>query len=171
MQVTPAAPGLRASWPLETLERDEILRCLTERGHRGRRCRHAGHRLRATPYPEDRPVRHHHAERSQMIFIVVRWPIKPEFADQWLDPVDDFTRGTRAEPGNLFFDWSRDVDDPSRFTLVEAFADADAGGAHVASEHFQAAMAWMPDKVSATPEIINVEIPTRPGGRRWVRCS
>lgn len=32
MQVTPAAPGLRASWPLETLERDEILRCLTEPG-------------------------------------------------------------------------------------------------------------------------------------------
>ena len=98
-----------------------------------------------------------------MIFIVVRWPIKPEFADQWLDLVDDFTRATRAEPGNLFFDWSRDVDDPSRFTLVKAFADADAGGAHVASEHFKAAMAWMPDKVSATPEIINVEIPDASG--------
>jgi quinol monooxygenase YgiN len=98
-----------------------------------------------------------------MIFIVVRWPIKPEFADQWLDLVDDFTQATRAEPGNLFFDWSRDVDDPNRYTLVEAFADGDAGAAHVGSDHFKAAVDWMPDKVSATPEIINVEIPGASG--------
>ena len=98
-----------------------------------------------------------------MIFIVVRWPVKPEFADDWLNLVEDFTRATRAEPGNLFFDWSRDVDDPHRYTLVEAFADADAGAAHVGSEHFKAAMAWLPDKVSATPQIVNVEIPGASG--------
>jgi quinol monooxygenase YgiN len=93
-----------------------------------------------------------------MIFIVVRWPIRPEFADQWLDLVADFTKSTRAEPGNLFFDWSRDVEDPNRYIVVEAFADDEAGAAHVNSEHFKTATSWMPDKVSATPEIINVKI-------------
>jgi quinol monooxygenase YgiN len=43
--------------------------------------------------------------------------------------------------------------------LLEAFRDRTAGEAHVHSEHFKAAMAWMPDAVSATPEIIHVEAP------------
>jgi quinol monooxygenase YgiN len=98
-----------------------------------------------------------------MIFIVVRWRIRPELADQWLDIVADFTHATRAEPGNLFFDWSRDVDDPTRYTLVEAFADGDAGAAHVASAHFKAAMDRLPDAVAEKPQIINVEIPGASG--------
>ncbi len=98
-----------------------------------------------------------------MILIVVRWTIRPERADEWLSLVADFTAGTRAEPGNLFFDWSRDVDDPTRFTLVEAFADGDAGAAHVRSDHFAAAMGWMPDVVAEKPQIINVEIPGASG--------
>ncbi|MDX6227885.1 MAG: hypothetical protein QOI76_1275 [Frankiales bacterium] len=97
-----------------------------------------------------------------MIFIVVKWSIRPERAAEWLDLVADFTAGTRAEPGNLFFEWSRSVDDPNTFVLVEAFADG-AGGAHVASDHFKAAMAWMPDVVASTPEIVNVEIPGATG--------
>jgi quinol monooxygenase YgiN len=103
-----------------------------------------------------------------MIFIVVRWPVRPEFADQWLDLVADFTAGTRAEPGNLFFDWSRDVEDPTKYIVVEAFADGDAGAAHVNSEHFKTAMAWMPDKVAGIPEIVNVEIS---GASGWSEMS
>jgi quinol monooxygenase YgiN len=98
-----------------------------------------------------------------MIFIVVKFRIRPERADEWLSLVQDFTDHTRAEPGNLFFEWSRSVDDPNGFVLVEAFADGDAGVAHVKSEHFKTATAWMPDVVASTPEIINVEIPGASG--------
>jgi quinol monooxygenase YgiN len=98
-----------------------------------------------------------------MIFIVVKWTIRPERSDEWLTLVDDFTRSTRGEPGNLFFEWSRSVDDPNVFVLVEAFADADAGAAHVQSDHFKTAMEWLPDVVASTPEIISVEIPGAPG--------
>jgi quinol monooxygenase YgiN len=94
-----------------------------------------------------------------VIFIVVRWNIKPERSAEWLDLVRDFTSGTRSEPGNLFFDWSRNVDDPDKFTLVEAFRDDDAGAAHVNSEHFKTAMSWMPDVIATKPEIINVKVP------------
>ena len=98
-----------------------------------------------------------------MIFIVVKWAIKPEHAERWLDIVGDFTRSTRDEPGNLFFDWSRSMDDPAAFVLVEAFADGDAGAAHVGTEHFRTAMAELPQYLASTPEIINVEIPGASG--------
>lgn len=94
---------------------------------------------------------------ARVIFIVVRWTVRPEYADQWLDKVADFTAATRAEAGNIFFEWNRSVTDPTVFTLVEAFQDG-AAEAHVTSDHFRAAMAWMPDVVAVTPSIVSTTI-------------
>ncbi|MEU4211798.1 putative quinol monooxygenase [Streptomyces sp. NPDC026206] len=94
-----------------------------------------------------------------MIFIVVKFTVRPERSEEWLDLVKDFTRATRDEPGNVFYEWSRSVENPHEFVLVEAFASAGAGEAHVNSEHFKTAMAWMPDVIAETPRIINVEVP------------
>lgn len=94
-----------------------------------------------------------------MIFIVVKFTVRPEYSDQWLAHVDDFTQATRAEPGNLWFDWSRSVDVPHQFVLVEAFRDGEAGSTHVNSDHFKAAMELMPSMLAKTPEIINAELP------------
>jgi quinol monooxygenase YgiN len=94
-----------------------------------------------------------------VIFIVVKFPVRPDWNDRWLSLVADFTAATRAEPGNLFFDWSRSVDNPNEFVLLEAFRDGDAGVAHVGSDHFKTAMAMLPDAISARPEIINVQVP------------
>lgn len=94
-----------------------------------------------------------------MIFIVVKFTVRPERSDEWLTLVDDFTQATRQEPGNVFYEWSRSVDDPHQFVLVEAFKDARAGEEHVNSEHFKTAMAWMPEVIAKTPDIINVEVP------------
>ncbi|MFI2735655.1 putative quinol monooxygenase [Streptomyces sp. NPDC018711] len=99
-----------------------------------------------------------------MIFIAVRFTVRPAQADRWLDLVDEFTRATRAESGNLFFDWSRSVDDPNVFVLLEAFADAEAGAVHVASPHFAAGLEAMAGAIAATPEIINVEVPQQGWG-------
>jgi len=93
-----------------------------------------------------------------VIFIVVKWPVRPEHANDWLSVVDEFTQATRSEPGNLFFDWSRSSEDPNEWVLVEGFRDAAAGSAHVGSDHFKAAIAKLPDYVSATPAIISKEI-------------
>jgi quinol monooxygenase YgiN len=98
-----------------------------------------------------------------MIFIVVKFSIRPEVAEQWLSRVASFTAATRAEPGNVFFEWSRSVENPSQFVLVEAFRNQEAGAAHVQSDHFKAAMALMPDMIATTPEIIHVEVP----GESW----
>jgi quinol monooxygenase YgiN len=93
-----------------------------------------------------------------MILIVVKWTIKPEHADSFLDRVAEFTADTRGEPGNLFFEWNRSVEDPNVFTLVEGFRD-DAAGAHVSSDHFKTAMGWLPEVVAKKPDIINTTIP------------
>jgi len=79
-----------------------------------------------------------------MIFITVKFKVRPEYAEDWLTLVDPFTQATRKEPGNLWFDWSRSVDDPNEFVLVEAFRDGPAGEQHVKSDHFQTAMKAMP---------------------------
>ena len=94
-----------------------------------------------------------------MIFIVVKFPVRPERSDEWLSLVEDFTRATRAEPGNLFFEWARSVDDPNEFVLVEAFADSEAGATHVGSNHFKTAMDVLPDAISAQPKIVSIEAP------------
>ena len=94
-----------------------------------------------------------------MIFIVVKFTIRPDKADEWLSLVDEFTRATRGEEGNIFFEWSRSVDTPNQFVLVEAFVDGAAGGVHVNSDHFKNAMAWIPEVILKKPEIVNVEVP------------
>ncbi|WP_028938607.1 putative quinol monooxygenase [Pseudonocardia spinosispora] len=91
-----------------------------------------------------------------MIFIVVKFTARPEYSDQWLSEVDEFTKATRAEPGNIFFEWSKSVDTPHQYVLVEAFQD-DAAEAHVTSDHFKKAVSRMSELVATTPEIINVQ--------------
>jgi len=93
-----------------------------------------------------------------MILIVVRHVIKARYADDFPRMVAEFTAATRAEPGNISFEWSRSTDDSAVYFLVEAFRDAAAGEAHVSSIHFKAAIARMPDLLAAPPEIIHADI-------------
>ena len=89
-----------------------------------------------------------------MIFICVKFPVKPEHADAWPELTREFTEATRAEEGNLFFDWSRNVEDPHEYVLVEAFRD-DAAEAHVTSGHFRKAQQDLPQYLAETPYIRN----------------
>lgn len=62
-----------------------------------------------------------------MIFIVVKWRPKAEYVESFTDEVAEFTNATRNEPGNMFFEWSRSLEDPAEYVLVEGFRDGDAG--------------------------------------------
>ena len=94
-----------------------------------------------------------------MIFITAKFRVKAEDADRWPEISRSFTEATRSEPGNLWFDWSRSLDDPAEFVLVEAFADSDAGAAHVQSDHFRAAQQQLPAHLAETPRIVNFSVP------------
>ena len=98
-----------------------------------------------------------------MIFITARFLVRPEHADRWPEISREFTEATRAEPGCLWFDWSRSVDEPNEYVLVEAFRDDEAGAAHVGSDHFRAAQRHLPPHLAATPRIVNATVP----GTEW----
>lgn len=94
-----------------------------------------------------------------MIFIAAKFQVVPEDADQWPDIAADFTAATRAEPGCLWFDWSRSLENPTEYVLVEAFRDEAAGAAHVRSEHFQDARRTLPPHLAETSRIVNMTLP------------
>ncbi|MBX6355761.1 MAG: antibiotic biosynthesis monooxygenase [Micromonosporaceae bacterium] len=94
-----------------------------------------------------------------MIFITAKFRVLPEHADQWPQITREFTQATRAEPGCLWFDWSRSVEEPTEYVLVEAFRDDAAGAAHVQSAHFKTAQQTLPAYLQETPRIINVTVP------------
>jgi quinol monooxygenase YgiN len=94
-----------------------------------------------------------------LIFICARFPVRPESADDWPSISGPFTEATRAEPGCLWFEWSRSLDDPAEYVLVEAFRDDQAAGEHVNSQHFRDAQRDLPPHLSRTPDIVNATVP------------
>ena len=92
-----------------------------------------------------------------MILIVVKFRTKPEYTEQWPEIVEEFTRATLAEPGNIFFEWSMSLDTDDEWVLVEAFQD-DAAEAHVSSDHFAAGLEAMRPALAETPRIISRQV-------------
>lgn len=92
-----------------------------------------------------------------MIFIVVKLQIKPEHTDGFMDRVRDYTASTRAEEGNLWFEWSRNVEDPNEFVLVEGYRDG-TYEAHMTSDHFAAGLAAMRPVLVSAPRIVSRQV-------------
>jgi quinol monooxygenase YgiN len=94
-----------------------------------------------------------------VIFITAKFDVRPEDADRWPEITRAFTAATRAEPGCLWFDWSRSVDNSNEYVLVEAFRDGQAGASHVQSDHFKTAQRDLPPHLASTPRIVNIQLP------------
>lgn len=92
-----------------------------------------------------------------MIAITVKWDVRPEYTDRFLELVDDFTQACRAEPGCLWFEWARSVEHPAQYILLEAYKDRQAGAEHVNSQHFRAAMATQGRYAARRPQVVSVE--------------
>jgi quinol monooxygenase YgiN len=98
-----------------------------------------------------------------VILIVVKFPVLPEKADEWAQLSADYARAVNAEEGNLFFEWSRSVEDPDTWVCIEGFRDSDAGASHVQTQAFKDFVQKAPGIVSAQPQIIYVDAPDVPG--------
>lgn len=92
-----------------------------------------------------------------MYFIVVKYQIKSESVEAWPEIVRKFTEATRAEPGNLFFEWSKSLEEENEYVLVEAFTD-DGAAPHVNSDHFAAGLDAMRPHLAETPRIISRQV-------------
>ncbi len=95
---------------------------------------------------------------TELIFITAKFSVLPAHADAWPEISKDFTSATNAEEGCLFFEWSRSIEEPCTYVLIEAFRDDESGAAHVQSAHFREACEKLPGYLSATPDIVNVKV-------------
>jgi quinol monooxygenase YgiN len=102
-----------------------------------------------------------------MILVVVKHQVRSKYADECPSLLEELTTSTRAEPGNISFDWLRSPEDSNLWVLVELFRDAEAGEVHVQSAHFKAATEQLPHLLASIPEIIHVDAP----GDGWSRVS
>ncbi|SFQ77410.1 putative quinol monooxygenase [Amycolatopsis rubida] len=93
-----------------------------------------------------------------MIFITAKFRVRLEHAGHWPEIAREFTEATRGEAGCRWFEWSRSLDDPAEYVLVEAFADEDAGAAHVQSAHFRKAQEVLPGYLAETPRVVHAAV-------------
>jgi quinol monooxygenase YgiN len=98
-----------------------------------------------------------------VILIVVKFPVRPERAEEWSALAAGYARAVDAEDGSLFFEWSRSVGEAETWVCVEGFRDGDAGAAHVRTQAFKDFVERAPDLVAAQPQIIYVDAPDLAG--------
>lgn len=70
----------------------------------------------------------------QVVFVHVR--VKPEFLEQFKAACIDNATNSALEPGVARFDVVQNVEDPTRFVLIEAYRSAEAPGQHKATAHY-----------------------------------
>ena len=70
-----------------------------------------------------------------MIIVAGHLPIAPEHRDAALAAIGECVAATRAEPGNLDYRMSPDLDDPNRLNILERWESQEALDAHLAAPH------------------------------------
>jgi quinol monooxygenase YgiN len=85
-----------------------------------------------------------------MAYVVsAHWRAKEGKEDRLAELIEELAPPSRAEPGSLFYQAQRSVDDPRLFYLYEQYADEAAYQAHMDSEHFTRLV-----KEEAIPELL-----------------
>ena len=69
--------------------------------------------------------------------VAAMWTAKEGQEETIADVIRVMTAPTRAEPGCLFYQAQRSIDNPRVFFLYEQYVDANGYEAHMASPHFE----------------------------------
>jgi quinol monooxygenase YgiN len=72
-----------------------------------------------------------------MLIVHVHVRVKPEFIEEFHEASLENARLSVREPGIARFDVIQQVDDASRFVLVEVYRSSGAAGAHKDTAHYQ----------------------------------
>jgi autoinducer 2-degrading protein len=73
-----------------------------------------------------------------MFVVHVHVHVKPEFVDAFKEATVENARNSVQEPGIARFDVIQQLDDPTRFTLVEVYRTPDDPAEHKKTPHYQA---------------------------------
>jgi quinol monooxygenase YgiN len=71
-----------------------------------------------------------------MFIVQVQARVKPEYVDAFRDASVENARNSVLEPGIARFDVIQQLDDPTRFVLVEVYRTPDAPAAHKETAHY-----------------------------------
>ena len=71
-----------------------------------------------------------------MLISVVQVHVKADIVEAFIAATNENARNSRLEAGIARFDFLQQVDDPTRFTLVEVFRDEDAPAKHRETAHY-----------------------------------
>lgn len=69
--------------------------------------------------------------------VVARYLARPETAEEVAALLPELAAASRTEPANLDYVISQDLEDPTRFIIVETYTDEAGFAAHREAEHFQ----------------------------------
>ena len=72
-----------------------------------------------------------------MLIVHVQIHVKPEFVEAFMQATVANARESRREPGIARFECLQQLDDPSRFVLVEAYREPGAQAQHWETRHYQ----------------------------------
>lgn len=85
-----------------------------------------------------------------MYVVSVSVHVKEPFVRDFIEAILDNARNTRKEPGNARFDVLQCEDDPTRFSLYEAYRTKDDLAKHQQTEHYlrwrEAVADWMAER-------------------------
>ena len=85
-----------------------------------------------------------------MAYVVsAKWRAKEGKEERLLEVIREMTPPSRAEPGNVFYQAQRSLEDPRLFYLYEQYVDEAGYHAHQDSEHFTRLV-----KQEAIPELL-----------------
>jgi quinol monooxygenase YgiN len=71
-----------------------------------------------------------------MLIVQVHARVKPEHVDAFREATLENARQSVQEPGIARFDLYQSAEDPTRFTLIEAYRTAEAPAAHKETAHY-----------------------------------
>ncbi len=72
-----------------------------------------------------------------MLIVQVFVHVKPECVQEFIEATLDNAENSLQEPGVARFDVVQQIDDPTRFVLVEVYRDEAAAAAHKDTAHYQ----------------------------------
>ena len=72
-----------------------------------------------------------------MYIVLVHIHIKPELSEQFKNATLENARNSIQEPGIIRFDVIQQIDDPTRFTLIEVYRTPDDQLKHRETRHYQ----------------------------------
>jgi quinol monooxygenase YgiN len=88
-----------------------------------------------------------------MIIIHAGFKVNAEKENDFLNEIRSLVAASRAESGNISYDFMKDTEQDGAYTMVEVWESAEAVAAHNSSEHFTSFVGKAPQFMAAPLQV------------------